>query len=191
MIEKEYKVLLSKKKYEELLNLFDFSQAFTQINFYYKERGEEHLDTTIRVRAVNNQIFLQVKEPISKEKGIHVKKEYQREIKEIPYRIESEILNSLCKAKTYQDCFLIGILVTERKVVIRENYEIAMDINYYCGVVDYELEIEFDKNVDVELIQLLENKGVYKKVNSEGKYTRFINNYFKLKGKKNSNVKNL
>lgn len=180
MIEREYKVLLHKKEYDRLLKLFKFSEAFTQVNFYYKEKENEHLDTTIRIRALKDKLFLQVKEPISKEREIHVKKEYQREVREVPYAIESAVLNSLCKKNKYHDCFYLGVLITERKVAIIENCEIAIDINYYCDVVDYELEIEFKKEIKPELISILNQQCICNKENMDGKYTRFLRKYFEM-----------
>ena len=173
MVEKEYKVLLSKDQYKNILNSFDFGHCYTQINFYYKSKYDGELDTTIRVRSKKEQMYLQVKEPISKRNGVHVKNEYQMELSEVPYLIPGYVLNNLCKTDKYQDAYLIGELITERRVARVEKDKIAIDVNHYLGHIDYELEIEFDKELDPEILRVLIIEKIYNENNSEGKFVRF------------------
>lgn len=146
MLEKEYKLLLSKENYLKLEKIFRFEDEYTQINFFYKENENLHLDTTIRVRAKKEKLFLQVKEPIEKKKGRHIKKEYQKELGIVPYKIEGNALNSLCETDIYEDCFLLGVLITDRKILKLEKCEIALDINYYDNTVDYVYEFLLNTN---------------------------------------------
>ena len=60
MLEKEYKLLLSKENYLKLEKIFRFEDEYTQINFFYKENENLHLDTTIRVRAKKEKLFLRL-----------------------------------------------------------------------------------------------------------------------------------
>ena len=103
MIEKEYKVLIEQKQYEKIVKQFEFAQPFIQINFYYKEKESNYLDTTIRVRVIKERIHLQVKELISKENGTYVRNEYQKRLRTVPHIIEGHVLNELCKTDKYQD----------------------------------------------------------------------------------------
>lgn len=180
MLEQEYKILLSKEDYIKVEKLFNFTDAFTQINFFYKEIENAHLDTTIRIRAKKEKLFLQVKQPIEKKQGIHIKKEYQKELNVVPYKIEGKILNSLCATDIYEDCFLLGVLITERKILELEKCEIALDVNYYGSVIDYELEIEYEEEIDPKIIQILSKENLYIGKNSDGKYTRFVKQYYEM-----------
>lgn len=173
MIEKEYKVLIEQKQYEKIVKQFEFAQPFIQINFYYKEKESNYLDTTIRVRVIKERIHLQVKELISKENGTYVRNEYQKRLRTVPHIIEGHVLNELCKTDKYQDSFLMGMLITERKIAQIEDCVIALDINHYCGITDYELEVEFDKEISPNILKILRQENLYKKENAKGKYERF------------------
>lgn len=179
MIEKEYKVLIEQKQYEKIVKQFEFAQPFIQINFYYKEKQGNYLDTTIRVRAIKERINLQVKELISRDNGTCVRKEYQKRLETVPHIIEGQTLNELCKNDKYQDCFLMGMLITERRIAQIEDCEIALDINHYCGITDYELEVEFDKEISPNILKILRQERLYKKENAKAKYERFVTQILK------------
>lgn len=186
MLEKEYKTILSKKQYAQLIETFEKEKQYLQINFYYKKEGSnEDLELTIRIRVKMGKMLLQVKEPISKEDGIHIKREYEKEIKTIPYIISGEELNALCHSEKYTDSYLLGMLVTERRISIIDNCELALDINHYCGITDYELEIEYIDKLSPKLIDLLKEMNIYKSENGDGKFKRFYTRYSEMEMKNN------
>lgn len=174
MIEKEYKVILNKEQYEKILNSFEFLEPVVQINFYYKENKSRFIDTTIRVRFKDKKIKLQVKELISIRNGIYVRREYEKSLKEVPLIIKGKTLNELCESNRYQDCLFIGVLITERRVIHINDCEMALDINHYCGITDYELEIEFEKEIDSGILEFLNSEKIYKNQVVKGKYERFV-----------------
>ena len=67
--------------------------------------------------------------------------------------------------------FYLGNLVTIRKNYIVDENIISLDISYYLGKVDYELEVESEKEVFLPKLvsTLIESKNY-----SHGKYTRYV-----------------
>ena len=179
MIEKEYKCILDKKQYQNIERLFSFQEEFTQINFYYKEK-DKNSDTTIRIRVKDNSWYLQVKEPVNTSNGTHTKRELQTIINTIPDVIKADMLNSLCHSKQYRDSYYVGFMITQRKIKKFNNCEIALDANYYFDVVDYELEIEYQEEIEQEILELLGKEKVIQYVNSGGKFSRFMALYDKI-----------
>ena len=49
-IEKEIKIILDEKQYLEVMNSFQFSESFEQINYYYANREIIENNITIRIR---------------------------------------------------------------------------------------------------------------------------------------------
>ena len=178
MIEKEYKVLINAKEYNRVLNLFDFEEEYVQINLYYVGRDERE-QATVRVRCKFNKIYLQVKIDVSKEKGIHIKREYEKEIFIIPYMISKDDLNSLCNVDYFEDRFLADTLITVRKNYIYKGNIVSLDRNVYLGITDYELEIEYQDELDNEIIEKLKRENIYNEKNSKGKFERFMEKYEK------------
>lgn len=144
---------------------------------YYSSKEKSDVDTTIRVRIKYNHITLQLKELISKKDGIHIKNEYEKTLQEIPYRISGEELSLLSGFKKYDDSYLQGILVTHRKEIKIGNNIVALDFNQYCGKKDYEIEIEFEDSIEMDLLNYLESNEICYEEKSCGKYTRFLKEY--------------
>lgn len=176
MIEKEYKRLLDKKQYEHIEHMFLFQEEFTQINFYYKEVGQKS-EVTIRIREKENIKYLQIKEPISKCCGTHIKSELQKQIGNIPDVLRADVLNNLSHSSKFRDSHFVGTMITKRKIAYVEGCEIVLDRNYYFDIIDYELEVEYEKEIDQDVIDLLGKENLLCLENSEGKYSRFIRCY--------------
>lgn len=183
MLEKEYKILLCEDQYKAVMQYFNFETLFIQTNYYYKEKNKSPHNLTVRVREKKGRLYLQVKEPIVANRGIHIKKEHCKMIDEVPKIIEGKILNELCgNTGKYNDCFLLGHLITERRTIKQEKYEIALDVNSYLGITDYELEIEFEEK-PLMVIDFLKREGIFKEKTDKGKFERFFYRYQQLGGK--------
>ena len=89
MIEKEIKILLSKEQYEKIEKVFSWKKKFTQINFYYGdlEKIDENGELTVRVRQNGDNYKLQIKKPVVYDEALHIKEEYERDIKDLPDKI--------------------------------------------------------------------------------------------------------
>lgn len=173
MIEKEYKTMLNYEKYIRLLEVFHFEEALVQVNLYYISKQDDN--NTVRVRCKSGRIFLQVKIDCSIEKGIHINREYEKEIEIIPYIITKEELNNLCGVDFFEDRYLLDILVTERRNYICEDNIISLDRNSYLGITDYELEIEY-KN---KIVEKIKKKFIMKKI-LEGNLRDFMHDIIRF-----------
>lgn len=183
MLEYEFKVLLTKEKYENLSRSFKWSKTFKQVNYYYSDKNGISItnNITIRIRKIKNEYFLQVKEPVKKENALSVKKEKECIVDGVYDIIPTEILNKLL-VMDLKEVALVGELETERKVNNEyEKTEIVLDKNTYLGIVDYELEVEYQSGADIEqILNLLKEK--YKisfNFPCIGKKSRFFRQYQK------------
>lgn len=176
MIEKEIKVMLTEKQYEEIKTLFQWSDIIYQVNHYYVNSGtnnEKRL--TIRVRDKNSKHFLQIKRSQSEESSLHVSEEYEKEIDSVPELIPSEILTELTGFHI-PDSVLIGSLSTERRLCNDySGLEICLDKVWYYDVVEYELELEYTGEYPEAAVSLLKERGISFDENVNGKYCRFLN----------------
>ena len=180
MIEKEYKVILSKEQYDRLNAFFVWDEDFTQINYYYNDKDNYIRDNsiTVRVREKNNKFALQTKvstleNPESDVLAIKEEKEIIIDMlmDEIPADVLCGMIGHMCN-----DIRIIGLLKTHRKVCgLYENVTICLDYNEYLSKSDYELEIEYDTDVLNDKIKELFTKtlGIVL-VKSSGKNNRFL-----------------
>lgn len=168
MIEYELKFAAKKEDVIKILEMLKCNDhvlsinSWTQINYYY---DTENIDfqtkgTTIRIRQIENSLKLQIKK--KNYYGQYKNLEHQQDIDCIPDTLTID--NRLV--------FLKGNLVTERTRHVFDNgINVDIDINYYCGIVDYEVEVELpEKEVDLKIIgSILE--GLDK--SESGKATRY------------------
>lgn len=175
MIEKEIKVILNYDEYKKVLNEFCFQLPIIQTNYYYQSEGEPK-DITIRIREKNNKYMLQIKIPRQKEKSLHIKEEYEEPIEGVQKKIGKEKIEMVCGNKFTNDAIYIGKLVTERSLcTVYNNIEMALDVNDYLGISDYELEIEYKDKYPTEIVKKLKKLGIKVDECVEGKNTRFNN----------------
>ena len=89
------------------------------------------------------------------DEALHIKEEYERDIKDLPDKILGEQLKDILGID-FPDFYMLGKLETKRKVFYpNRDVEISLDMSTYFGKVDYEIEIEFGKEVPSELLLLL------------------------------------
>lgn len=182
MIEKEYKVLLSEQQYTILCDLLELDDGTIQVNHYYDNDLLELADlgATIRIREKNNALKMQIKIPIEERRGLHIKKEIERQVDKIPSTILFSTLD-LNFTLLNDNLSRIGSLTTLRKTFYFNNdIEIALDKNEYLQKIDYELEIEFKDNLTKEVTDILYAVNISFEEDAHGKYSRFINTYKKM-----------
>ena len=176
MIEKELKVLLNYTLYKTVLHLFDWDETYTQINYYYSDNEFllEQKKICSRVRVINGEYKLQIKMPVYNNTSLHIKDEYEEKIDELPHYISSSKLNAITKM-SFDEAYKVGTLTTERRVKsYKDGITICLDKNSYLGIIDYELEIEFEDNVDEHLLNLLKKNEINFENTAKGKYSRFM-----------------
>lgn len=182
MIEKEYKVLLSEQQYTILCDLLELDDGTIQVNHYYDNDLLELADlgATIRIREKNNALKMQIKIPIEENRGLHIKKEIERQVDKIPSTIMFFALD-LDFTLLNDNLSRIGSLTTLRKTYhFNNDIKIALDKNEYLQKIDYELEIEFKDNLTKEVKDILHAVKISFDEDAHGKYSRFINAYKKI-----------
>ena len=182
MIEKEIKILLSQNQYKKILDTFNFEEEFKQTNNYYLCEGAS-VDATIRIREKGNLTKLQVKIPKKRDKSLHIKEEYEEEVTEIPLVISKDKLKKMSGYNFPNDAIYTGKLRTERRIyAFNDDIEIALDVNQYLGITDYELEIEYKNIYPIEIIEKLKLLNIPIDNVAEGKNTRFCKKLYEIEG---------
>ena len=179
MIEKELKVILSEEQYETIKAIFHWDTDVCQTNYYYRDTEDlsENNGITIRIREKQGRYLLQVKVPVSEQGSLHIKKEFEKEVKGIADTISGSDLTELTEL-TFSDAHFVGELVTQRRTCnAYEGIEICLDRSCYFGQTDYELEIEYTQEYPREVVQILTEAGIHFEHAVVGKYSRFLNAY--------------
>jgi uncharacterized protein YjbK len=175
MIEKEYKLLITKEEYELLIKKMKFQTIYSQVNHYYDTSTSDFLKNNIsfRIREKKGKKSIQVKS--GREEGkLHIKNEMEFSINTIPSNISRTDFSDVfkCLPNYVDNLWYLGHLTTMRSELKKGNSVICLDKNYYLGVIDYELEIEFtdDGEDALCLLNLLELQLRGKTL---GKFKRF------------------
>lgn len=154
-IEFEKKILLTKEEYEHLLSLKMNMPpiSFCQINYYYDtdDFAMNRQGITCRIRKKDNQYNATIKK--------HYLEKHERS-SEISKAVNDHLDDSVF-AVVNPDIKLQGELVTSRTILYdHDGVEVALDMNEYLGVTDYELEIEYlseSEDLAMCVLQDLEN----------------------------------
>lgn len=172
MIENELKFILTKEQYYKAKDGIKWNEIIEQVNYYYTDNENENI--TIRVREKNDKYYLQVKIPLSEDKGIHIKKEFTKEIFEIPSIITATELSELAGEKINNASYIGKLKTTRLKKKINQA-ELCLDKNEYLGITDYEIEIEYldVKSREECLAQIQRCALSLDNTKVSGKYTRF------------------
>lgn len=176
MIEKELKMMLSKEEYQLLMDKINWDYKINQKNYYYFDENSINLEekTTIRIREIDNQFKLQLKLPIKKEGAIHIKKEIEKDIEDIPKELSKEFLTEL-SGQEIGTAKLIGVLSTERFIYKwNDKIEFCLDKNNYLNIQDYELEVEYEDELSEDIFGFLDLMELNYRESTIGKCTRFV-----------------
>lgn len=168
MLEHEYKYTITKESLDEIAeglkkrdDVVSIKRG-VQINYYYDTQDLDFQSegTTIRIRQKENGIQLQIKK--KNYYGFHKNLETVSEITVIPSTMTID--NKIVELK--------GHLVTDRtRHVFADGVKVDLDINFYCSMVDYEMEIELPS--DIENIENIINPEWRLQPAQNGKATRF------------------
>ena len=181
MLEKELKFTLTQEEYGKIEAMFSWDSQFTQINTYYNDRDRllEKNGITFRIRTKNDINMLQIKKHIKTENALNISEETEEKIADIPKSFPSEKVFGLTGIKT--DAFCIGSLRTLRHTLMYDVFTgICLDKNNYLGTEDYELEIEYTKELPANLLDKFKNAGISLNTSASGKRTRFMNFFYGL-----------
>lgn len=169
--ENEY---ISLKKY--LCSLAEPAEKL-QINYYYDTADFILYNTgeTLRIRQIKDVLKLEYKYGKEIKGNLRICSEYTEVTESVPesIKITGSKLPAHGKTGGSADIYYnIGSLVTRRNDFAIGGAKFSLDANYYLGILDYELEIEFEGNTNLP-------DGTAKilaplSFSAAGKYTRFI-----------------
>ena len=166
MTEKEFerKLIIGSGEYEELshyLSKHSKQENIMQINYYYDTPDFTlfNASETLRIRQIGDMLKLQYKYNKNYSGDIRISDEYSEKISELPKTI------TVNGVETQN----IGFMLTERINFSLKNCIISLDKNLYLGIVDFEIEVETEKESDLPDIL----KNLTFNINSSGKYSRF------------------
>ncbi|MBR6874243.1 MAG: CYTH domain-containing protein [Ruminococcus sp.] len=178
MLEKEVKILLTKEEYELIERSFDFATEIEQLNRYYTCSACVEKRISVRVREIGGRALLQAKVPVAvtaEEAGsgsLMVREEIEKELTAAPVTIPAELIMEICG--TAEEARQLGSLRTVRKLCYDyEGIELALDLNEYLGITDYELEAEYTGSYPTGLLAELKALGIDTEKPAHGKYSRF------------------
>lgn len=188
MIEKEYKYLIDEKSFMEFKNKINFDKCNTIINYYYTDSNGilNRNNITVRYREQNAKNTWEIKYPLKtnemntadRDSHLAIRKEFSK-YGDKKHPITTEEIMSITGCNIL-DLVEQGCLKTIRYTkYLDENNILYLDINYYLGLIDYEIELEYKSdNPDSKIF--LELQKVSKLESIGGKRTRFLR---KLQGK--------
>lgn len=176
MIEKELKSIITEDEFEILKKMFVWDKIITQTNHYYSDKNGNFKKNgiTMRIRTIDNQNKLQVKNHLGKSVALQVSDETEFIVTSVPEFLTADEVFEY--AGICEEAFLLGSLTTTRhSFMYTDNVEICLDKSSYLGIFDYETEIEFNGDIPQELLQQFSAVGINFDKKSVGKYSRFIN----------------
>lgn len=173
-VEYEHKQLITLDEYNSLMQKLDRLYAceeLLQINYYYDDNNFSlfHKDETLRVRQKADKLTLERKyNKRYASNGERICNENSKTIEFLPskVRIDNNVYSYL------------GELVTIRKNYIVDENTISLDISYYLGKIDYELEVE--SKIEAILPKIIFDSISFENYH-DGKYTRFIKRYKEMR----------
>ena len=168
-VEYEFKQLITLEEYNILSSKLDEiadCNEFIQINYYFDDNSFTLFsrNETLRVRQRLGKLTLERKHNKRYcSTGERICDENSNTISFLPAEVSID-------GHTYH---YVGDLVTLRKNFIIDNDIISLDMNFYLGKTDYELEIE--SNREIKLLEFI-TELIDFKIYQDSKYTRFVKN---------------
>ena len=175
-IEKEYKVLLTKKQFDTLCQAYKELEFKTQINTYYdtKEMDVRKHKGAMRIRTIDNQYIFTLK--LHRNRDVY---EYETFVNEDSCSAlqQSDVQQLLKDNDIPNELHRVTQLVTKRAVVDTGDAEICFDISTYHGITDFEIEYEYKRAHDGLMVfqKILEPIGIIYKKNCTSKIQRSLN----------------
>ncbi|MCE7794856.1 CYTH domain-containing protein [Salipaludibacillus sp. CUR1] len=153
-IEIEFKNLIDRKKYEELLSCYQSSRTpvYTQVNHYFDTDKLSLKDkkSALRVRYKKGAYILTLKQPY--ETGLlethqQLSEEEFSSLKEHGSLSEGDVFNQLSQLleENVPKLDYLGQLTTERTEISLKEGLLVLDKSYYFDHVDYEIEFECEE----------------------------------------------
>lgn len=146
-IEKEYKLLVTKEQFEQLVSLYEPISFHKQVNTYYDtiDHRIEKLHGAMRIREINGYFLFTLK--LWKKQQLY---EYECEVESNSIEaLQTDKISKLLKEHDiYGDFTMLTSLTTYRGEVIRDDAVLCFDHSLYNGIEDFEIEYEYRREHD-------------------------------------------
>ena len=144
-LEIEFKILLDKKVYDQIINDYSIDTSYTQTNYYLMHPILSKLKYSLRIREKNNQYELTLKQPQttgSLETNLIINKDAKDKILNNKL-VHNKVFDLLTEYNLDSTMFNTNhSLKTLRKEIHTPHGLICLDYNCYNNLEDYELEYE-------------------------------------------------
>lgn len=145
-IEIEYKVIVSKEKFNAFLADAPITEEIYQTNFYYDTEDYQlyQAGVTLRIRQIEDSYYFTLKE-----RARHHSVEHEVMVSENSLSVLATptIANLLKKFNLTLPIQLVGELSTCRKIYHDQYGEWCFDQNFYSNTEDYEIEYELHEGI--------------------------------------------
>lgn len=177
-------VVLSSENYSILNNLFLWERYFSQQYYYSIDAYEYKNDTYMYILEKSGRYTFTVCKINKIKNNIFEKHYFKKNIDSNKKIISKKELFEITGEKYDKDFKCQNKMYTERKTYYYDSdVTIYLDLNKYLGITDYELIIEFDKELPKELITKLESFSVNLSDANLEKFKRFVKQLEKTTGK--------
>lgn len=164
-IEIEAKALVEKSDYQRLMNAFRGLPIITQTNYYVddKEHSLRKEGISLRIREKNGDYEMTLKTPLAHgllEKNCAWSKGTFVDFKEHHRFPDGDIKRFLTMLSfDINELEILTSLTTKRLDIPYKGGKLSVDENHYSGIIDYEIELEYNNLKDAEdlLKELLES----------------------------------
>lgn len=179
-IEIEAKALVNKGDYQRLMNAFRGLPIITQTNYYVddKEGSLRKEGISLRIREKNGDYEMTLKTPLAHgllEKNCAWSKGTFIDFQEHHRFPDGDIKRFLTMLSfDINELDIKTSLTTKRLDVPYKGGKLSIDENHYSGVIDYEVELEYNNLKDAEdyLKELLESYNIPFVLNKKTKVSR-------------------
>ncbi|MCR4252625.1 CYTH domain-containing protein [Streptococcus uberis] len=149
-LEIEYKTLLTKDEYQRLLRQMTHVNPVNQTNYYIDtpqfDLKANRMSLRIRTLPLQAELTLKVPEKVgNREYNLSLSHEEAKEILKTCQLPQSDILDVIQNTGINSDDLInFGQLTTLRREETTVIGKLALDLNQYATIVDYELELEVE-----------------------------------------------
>lgn len=174
-IEKEYKILLTREQFYQLLEKYPSLHFIEQVNIYYDNENNDirNMRGAMRIRSKQRKHVFTLK--VHTSEGLH---EYECPVvgNNTDSLSKDEITNLLTTFQIQGPFHPIAKLKTARAMYINDYAELCFDINQYNETIDYEIEYEYKKEHDgfTAFNEILKQINVEYKSNCKSKIARAL-----------------
>lgn len=181
MLETELKCMLDEETYLKLEKQFSWDWVKGQENHYYTDTQGllRKNGITFRVRSKDGINKLQIKMHKKNDSPLQVCDEFEYPIDTIPDKFDTDTVKKLTGIST--EVSRLGSLKTLRHSLFYcDGVEICLDKNEFLDTTDYEIEVEYTRDIPEKLLDALKENGVNFTVPCKGKCSRFMNRLMQI-----------